>query len=74
MKKLIKDKLQGRTQRWLCVQVGMTDVEMSNAINEYRAFRKSEFDRIKATLNISKKEVEDYGLGDYVFMKEVQTN
>ncbi len=55
MKELIKQKLDGRSQRWLCLQVQMTDVDMSNSLNGIRKFKEDELDRISKVLKIPRK-------------------
>lgn len=59
MKELIKRKLAGRTQRWLCTMVGMTDVELSNSLSGFRDFKPEEISKICRVLSISKKEIND---------------
>lgn len=59
MKEIILKKLDGRTQRWLGSQVGMTDVDLSNSINGYRRFKLYEFERVCTVLGITESEAEE---------------
>lgn len=70
MRQLIKDKLAGRTQRWLCGQIGMGDVELSNSINGYRKFKFEEFEAVKTALGIEESDLEEIDLEAHVQPKE----
>lgn len=51
--KKIKEALDGRTQRWLAVQVGMTDVDLSNRINGIHQFNQEQLDKINLVLDLN---------------------
>lgn len=63
---LVKNRLGGRKQSWLCKQVGLTPVELSNAINGYRKFKFEEFERIKIALDITEEDIATIAIEDYV--------
>lgn len=70
MRQLIKDKLAGRTQRWLCGQTGMGDVELSNSINGYRKFKFEEFEQVKTALGIEDDDLAEVDLEAHVLPPE----
>lgn len=67
MKQFIKEKLAGRTQRWLCHKILMNEVDFSNSVNGYRAFKKHEWDRIVECLQLTQEDLSNPIVADYKF-------
>ena len=68
MKQFLKEKLNGRTQRWLCEKTGIGEVDFSNSLNgKHRQFRKFEWDKIVEALGISDEDLQSPAVQNYPF-------
>lgn len=72
IKQLVKQKLGGRTQRWLGSQMGITDVMLSESINGFRKFKSEELSKLMEVLDISEAEISAYPTLHTIYLQSLQ--
>lgn len=71
MKQFLKEKLDGRTQRWLCSRIGMNEVDFTNSVwGIHRQFRDWEWQKISDVLGLTEADQSHPDVQSYKFSKK----